>query len=93
MRKKDNGKIYAMKVLNKKNIIEVRFRLLVARSRSQRSEIEHTKTEKDILQKLVHPFLVNLYFSFQSVDKLYASFVDLASLTSAIRSVTLSWTL
>ena len=24
VRKKDNGKIYAMKVLNKKNIIEVR---------------------------------------------------------------------
>jgi len=58
VRKKDNGRIYAMKVLNKKNIIE-------------NEELEHTKTEKAILQKLVHPFLVNLSYSFQSKDKLY----------------------
>jgi RAC serine/threonine-protein kinase len=58
VRKKDTAKIYAMKVLNKKTILE-------------RSEVEHTKTEKDLLQRLVHPFLVNLYFSFQSTDKIY----------------------
>jgi len=56
VRKKDNKKIFAMKVLNKKAIIE-------------RNELEHTKAEKNILQKLVHPFLVNLYFSFQTEDK------------------------
>jgi len=58
VRKKDNGKIYAMKVLNKKNILENR-------------ELEHTKTEKNILQKLAHPFLVNLIYSFHTSDKLY----------------------
>jgi len=58
VRKKDNGKIYAMKILNKKTIIE-------------RQELEHTKAEKNILQKLVHPFLVNLNYSFQTEDKLY----------------------
>jgi len=58
VRKKDNGKIYAMKVLNKKNILD-------------NNELEHTKTEKDILQKLIHPFLVNLNYSFQTLDKLY----------------------
>lgn len=58
VRKKDNGRIYAMKVLNKKNILE-------------NNELEHTKTEKDILQKLIHPFLVNLNFSFQTQDRLY----------------------
>jgi len=58
VRKKDNDKIYAMKVLNKKSIID-------------RHEIKHTQTEKNILQKLIHPFLVNLYFSFQTEDKLY----------------------
>lgn len=58
VRKKDNGKIYAMKVLNKKTILE-------------RNELEHTKAEKNILQKLVHPFLVNLNYSFQTSDKLY----------------------
>jgi len=58
VRKKDTGKIYAMKVLNKKNILE-------------NNELEHTKTEKEILQKLIHPFLVNLNYSFQTPDKLY----------------------
>lgn len=58
VRKKDNGKIYAMKVLTKKTIFE-------------RGEVEHTKAEKNILQKLCHPFLVNLNYSFQSADKLY----------------------
>jgi len=58
VRKKDNGKIYAMKVLNKKNILD-------------NNELEHTKTEKDILQKLAHPFLVNLNYSFHTPDKLY----------------------
>jgi len=36
VRKKDNGKVYAMKVLNKKNILE-------------NNELEHTRTEKNIL--------------------------------------------
>jgi len=58
VRKKDNGKIYAMKVLNKKTILD-------------RGELEHTKAEKNILQKLVHPFLVNLVYAFQTDDKLY----------------------
>mmetsp|Transcript_4131 Transcript_4131/g.6212 ORF Transcript_4131/g.6212 Transcript_4131/m.6212 type:complete len:474 (-) Transcript_4131:134-1555(-) len=58
VRKKDTSKIYAMKVLNKKTILE-------------RDEVEHTKAEKNILQKLVHPFLVNLNYSFQTKDKLY----------------------
>jgi len=58
VRKKDTGRIYAMKVLNKKNILE-------------NNELEHTRTEKNILQKLVHPFLVNLNYCFQTADKLY----------------------
>lgn len=58
VRKKDTNKIYAMKVLNKKTIIE-------------RNEVEHTRSEKKILQKLCHPFLVNLNYSFQTPDKLY----------------------
>lgn len=47
-----------MKVLNKKTIIE-------------RNEVEHTKSEKNILIKLSHPFLVNLHYSFQTPEKLY----------------------
>jgi len=47
-----------MKVLNKKTIFD-------------RGEVEHTKAENTILQKLCHPFLVNLNYSFQTPDKLY----------------------
>ena len=56
--KKDTKKIYAMKVLNKKNILE-------------NNELEHTRAEKNILQKLIHPFLVNLNYAFQTPDKIY----------------------
>eukprot|EP01096_Ripella_sp_DP13-Kostka_P013865 TRINITY_DN610_c0_g1_i1.p1 TRINITY_DN610_c0_g1~~TRINITY_DN610_c0_g1_i1.p1 ORF type:complete len:494 (+),score=244.84 TRINITY_DN610_c0_g1_i1:44-1483(+) len=58
VKKKDTGKIYAMKILNKQTIIE-------------RNELEHTRSEKSILQKLCHPFLVNLNYSFQTPDKLF----------------------
>jgi len=58
VRKKDSGKVFAMKVLNKRTIIE-------------RNEVEHTKSEKSILMKLSHPFLVGLHYSFQTADKLY----------------------
>jgi len=58
VRKKDTKKIYAMKVLNKKSIIE-------------KQEVDHTRAEQNILQKLCHPFLVNLNYSFQTIDKLY----------------------
>jgi len=52
------GNIYAMKVLNKKSIID-------------RGELEHTKAEQSILTKLDCPFLVRLHWSFQTTDKLY----------------------
>jgi len=52
------GNIYAMKVLNKKSIID-------------RGELQHTKAEQSILTKLNCPFLVRLHWSFQTTDKLY----------------------
>lgn len=58
VQKKDNSKIYAMKVLDKKFLIE-------------KHEVGHTLTEKNILMKTKHPFLVNLKFSFQTETKLY----------------------
>lgn len=58
VRKKDTGKIYAMKVLDKKHILD-------------HNEVEHTLAEKNILMKLHHPFLVNMHYSFQTDDKLY----------------------
>jgi len=58
VRKKDDSKIYAMKVLRKEAIIA-------------RKQVTHTKQEKTILQKIQHPFIVKLHFAFQTKDKLY----------------------
>lgn len=38
---------------------------------SNNSEIAHTVSERNILAKNVHPFLVSLRFSFQTSEKLY----------------------
>ncbi|KAI3650893.1 hypothetical protein MP228_004374 [Amoeboaphelidium protococcarum] len=58
VRKKDTGRIYAMKIIRKASIVE-------------RSEVEHTLAERNVLAKIQSPFIVNLKFSFQSPDKLY----------------------
>jgi len=58
VRKKGTDKIYAMKVLRKEMVIE-------------RNQVTHTKAEKSILQKINHPFIVNLVYAFQTEDKLY----------------------
>ena len=34
-------------------------------------QITHTKTEREILEKINHPFIAKLYFAFQSKEKLY----------------------
>lgn len=56
--KKDNKRIYAIKVLKKQEIIEL-------------DQLEHTKAEKLILQHVNHPFLVSLEYCFQTPEKLY----------------------
>ncbi|KAF9924451.1 hypothetical protein BGZ65_008318 [Modicella reniformis] len=59
VRKKDTGRIYAMKVLDKKQVIE-------------QKQVEHTIAERNVLiQALQSPFIVGLKFSFQTPTKLY----------------------
>jgi serum/glucocorticoid-regulated kinase 2 len=58
VKKKSDGKIYAMKIMKKGAIVA-------------RNQVEHTKAERSILQQLQHPFLMTLRFAFQSKDKLY----------------------
>jgi serine/threonine protein kinase SCH9 len=59
VRKKDTKRIYAMKVLSKREIIA-------------KKEVAHTIGEKHILQQSVEsPFLVGLKFSFQSESHLF----------------------
>jgi len=57
VRMTQTDEIFAMKMLSKKQIIE-------------NNEIEHTMAECRILQRLRHPFLVNLHYAFQTEDKL-----------------------
>lgn len=58
VRKKDDGKIYALKILKKRAIVE-------------RNQVEHTKAERNLLESLQHPFLMTLRHAFQNKEKLY----------------------
>ncbi|KAI8613135.1 kinase-like domain-containing protein [Chytriomyces sp. MP71] len=59
VRKKDTGRVFAMKILSKKHIIE-------------RQEIVHTLAERSVLIRgSKNPFLPSLKYSFQTPEKLY----------------------
>lgn len=58
VRMKETGKIYAMKVLNKSKVMELK-------------QYEHTLAERRIMEDISHPFLVCLRYAFQSQTKLY----------------------
>jgi serum/glucocorticoid-regulated kinase 2 len=57
-RKKDTGRIYALKTIRKAHIIS-------------RSEVAHTLAERSVLAQINNPFIVPLKFTFQSPEKLY----------------------
>lgn len=58
VREKESNKLFAMKVLSKKEMIE-------------RNKIKRALAEQEILATSNHPFIVTLYHSFQSEDYLY----------------------
>jgi len=58
VRSKETGDVYAMKIIEKKFIME-------------KNEVKHTIAERNILSKVDHPFIMKLYFAFQTSDKLY----------------------
>ena len=37
----------------------------------KRNQLDHAETEKYVLQQIHNPFLVHLYYAFQTMDKLY----------------------
>lgn len=53
-----NNKLYAMKILDKKFIIK-------------KNQVSHTQTERVLLEKLKHPFIVRLNYAFQDSKRLY----------------------
>lgn len=58
VRKKDTGKIYALKSIRKAHIVN-------------KMEVTHTLAEKFVLSRVNSPFIVPLKFAFQSSEKLY----------------------
>ncbi|KAJ0047506.1 hypothetical protein Pint_15349 [Pistacia integerrima] len=54
----DGDGIYAMKVMRKETIIK-------------KNHVDYMKAERDILTKVMHPFIVQLRYSFQTKSKLY----------------------
>eukprot|EP01114_Cavostelium_apophysatum_P020272 TRINITY_DN6751_c0_g1_i1.p1 TRINITY_DN6751_c0_g1~~TRINITY_DN6751_c0_g1_i1.p1 ORF type:complete len:444 (-),score=82.32 TRINITY_DN6751_c0_g1_i1:121-1452(-) len=58
VRHSQTGQMYAMKVLDKKEMIK-------------RHKVKRVLTERDILISAEHPFIVTLYWSFQSPSRLY----------------------
>lgn len=58
VRHRKRGGVYAMKVLRKSELVK-------------RKQVRRTLTERDILSKVRHPFIVKLEFAFQTDKKLY----------------------
>ena len=58
VKKKDDNKVFAIKML-KKSYIELK------------KQVDHIKTERNILVSADHPFIIKLYFSFQNERKLF----------------------
>ncbi|KAG1252174.1 hypothetical protein G6F68_011908 [Rhizopus microsporus] len=58
-RHKESNQLYAMKVLKKASLF------LHAKN------AEHTKAERQILEEVRHPFIVQLFYAFQTNDRLY----------------------
>ena len=55
---RDRGTFFALKELKKKAVIE-------------RNQVEHTKAERMIMEKISHPFLMKLHYAFQDDVKLF----------------------
>ena len=57
VRKRDSGNVYALKVLNKEDLLHS-------------NQVQSTKAERRGLEVVNHPFIVKLHFAFQTDDKL-----------------------
>lgn len=55
---KETGKYYAMKILKKKNIRKF-------------GQVDHTLSERRILERTLHPFIVKLKYAFKDRERLY----------------------
>lgn len=68
----DRGEIYAMKSVNKSRIID------------SKTDVRHTRTERDVLVRVDHPFLIKMLYAFETENRLY--FVQVSSPSLVISS-------
>lgn len=69
-----NMRFYAVKVLNKERVVKMK-------------QVEHTNSEREMLERVRHPFLVNLWGTFKDSQNLYMvmDFVSGGELFSLLR--------
>lgn len=65
VRSKRDKRVYALKILMKSRVLA-------------RKQVEHTRSERRILEEINHPFLCRLEFAFQTEGKLYIGMEFLA---------------
>lgn len=58
VKKSGGDEVFAMKMLRKDHIVK-------------RNQVEHTRTERSVLEAATHPFIVDLKYAFQTPTKLY----------------------
>jgi len=58
VKKNGRSKSYAMKILKKKHVVKTKQQV-------------HVMTERNVLAKVQHPFIVQLHWSFQNDQKLF----------------------
>jgi serine/threonine protein kinase len=58
VRSKHNLRFYAIKVINKQHVV-------------RQKQVEHTNNELHMLETVQHPFIINLWGSFQDPSNLY----------------------
>jgi serine/threonine protein kinase len=71
---------YAMKILKKDKVRE-------------QDQVQHTMTERQVLQSVKHPYLVNLKYAFQTEDKLYVLQQNCLPLPADFATATWLWTM
>lgn len=69
-----NTRFYAIKVLNKDRVVRMK-------------QVEHTNSEREMLERVRHPFLVNLWGTFKDAKNLYMvmDFISGGELFSLLR--------
>ena len=50
--------VFALKIMKKQEVVRLK-------------QVEHIRNEKEILSAINHPFLVKLFYSFQTAEKLF----------------------